>query len=233
MNILPKKSWHVLNKDNIAKVRRDEAQARAEEEEKASRAAIAEQEARLGAMRKRAREKDGVEEEERGGGKERGRKEKREECSVTDASGHINFFTDLQKGIGLQVGNVEREKEMKQEQEKLEKRIGLLNYLVDKDKSDNVPWYVKSGRGGAGVEAEGRKSAKAEARKELQDPLLEMRGHLEAKRKREEVVGVVGGVVSGAGAVQGISHSSSQVSQHGIMLLHTPSTLGMFVTRGP
>ena len=86
-----------------------------------------------------------------------------------------------------------------------------------------MPWYVKSGRGGAGVEAEGRKSAKAEARKELQDPLLEMRGHLEAKRKREEVVGVAGGVVSGAGAVHGISHSSRQVSQHGIMLLHTPS----------
>ena len=35
--------------------------------------------------------------------------------------------------VGLQVGNVERDKEMKQEQEKLEKRIGLLNYLVDKD----------------------------------------------------------------------------------------------------
>ena len=83
-----------------------------------------------------------------------------------------------------------------------------------------MPWYIKSGRGGAGVEAEGRKSAKAEARKELQDPLLEMRGHLEAKRKREEVVGVV----SGAGAVQGISHSSSQVSQHGIMLVYTYTT---------
>ena len=62
---------------------------------------LQEQEARLGAMRKRAREKDGVEQEERGGGKERGRKEKREECSVTDASGHINFFTDLQKGVRM------------------------------------------------------------------------------------------------------------------------------------
>ena len=35
--------------------------------------------------------------------------------------------------MGLQVGNADRDKEMKQEQEKLEKRIGLLNYLVDKD----------------------------------------------------------------------------------------------------
>ena len=64
---------------------------------------LQEQESRLGAMRKRAREKDSVEEEEeeRGGRRERGRKEKREECSVTDASGHINFFTDLQKGVRM------------------------------------------------------------------------------------------------------------------------------------
>ena len=60
---------------------------------------------------------------------------------------------------------------------------------------------------------ESRRSAKAEARKELQDPLLEMRGHLETKRKREEMVGAV----SRTGAPQSASrHSGGQVSYCGI-----------------
>ena len=69
----------------------------------------------MGTLRKRARDRDGGESEERwdhrGRGRGRGRggtrgeggsrKERRKECSVTDASGHINFFTDLQKGVRL------------------------------------------------------------------------------------------------------------------------------------
>jgi len=129
MNILHHKSWHVRNKDNIIRVKRDEAKAAEEEKQRLKRQSIAESEARLNILRSRA-SVDFVS------------KEKHAEKATPT---HINLFEQEETGKRNGDKNKETELEKKQEKEKFEKKIGLLKYLVDEDLDlKTQPWYKKS-----------------------------------------------------------------------------------------
>ncbi|XP_073341655.1 leukocyte receptor cluster member 1 [Pagrus major] len=137
MNILPKKSWHVRNKDNVARVRKDEAQAAEEEREAQRRVERAEQEARTEYLRRKARaalqseggRSDDHEEEQRGG---------------SGALEHLNLFP-LEESSEKK-GNEEYLKEKKDEKEKQERAIGLLVSLGPQPGTEVTPWYMKTGK---------------------------------------------------------------------------------------
>ena len=122
--------WHVRTKENIARVRRDEAKAEEEEREKQRRIKLADQEARMTLLRQMAVDKLTDEQKTQLGKFQEFQTPKTLEKSEPSQSTHVNFFEELEAGeSGTSQGNVEREKEKKQEQEEYEKKIGLLTYL--------------------------------------------------------------------------------------------------------
>lgn len=123
IKLLQHKSWHVYSAENIARVKRDEARAAAQEEEDEQRTMLADSEARLdrlrkkaesasGKKRKRDRDDEGEKELERQlKGKHRadeeeeqvrativrpeGGKGDKKEVPMT-TNGHLNFWADLE-----------------------------------------------------------------------------------------------------------------------------------------
>ncbi|KAG9334295.1 hypothetical protein JZ751_008277 [Albula glossodonta] len=130
MNILPKKSWHVRNKDNIARVRRDEAQAAEAEREVQRRVERAEQEARTAYLRQKSRaacHAEGL--------------EALEEDQPAAGEKHLNLFPVEE--AGEKRGNAEYLKEKKEEKERQERAIGLLVSLGPAPGTEATPWYLK------------------------------------------------------------------------------------------
>ncbi|XP_076304193.1 leukocyte receptor cluster member 1 homolog isoform X3 [Tachypleus tridentatus] len=167
MNILPKKRWHVRTKDNIARVRRDEADARRKNEEQKRRSQIAEQEVRINLLRKRARD-----------------------VSSDDIQGkHVNFFKEIEDGEYRGGTNKDHEDEKKKKEEDFEKRIGLLNYLQDSVSGQNL-WYLESP--GERIRKKDSQSVRNVDEKEKQtsvspaDPLTDVQQYLKQKHLKEK-----------------------------------------------
>nr|CAH8873544.1 unnamed protein product [Trichobilharzia regenti] len=174
MNILPKKRWHVLKKENIARVRADEAKFNEEQKKIEIKAQLADQEARVDYLRKQRKIKS------------------------SSASGLDGFQLALDKDNVLNVsqGNIDYEKEKKEEQEKKEKAIGLLTYLGQTvlDAAGEKPWYDIHPRDHQRRESERKKdNEEMEIKKKiLADPLTEMKKvenmfkhHKEMKKQQE------------------------------------------------
>ncbi len=187
--------WHVRTKDNIARVRRDEAKAAEEEKAREQRALLAEQEARTALLRSKARERlTGQPDQQLVVAPEEAREDTREERLQ-----HVNFFQDLEDGETTHTDNRERQEEKKREQEDYEKKIGLLTYLGQDthELTGDRPWWEKLPENRAKEEDSPATQGEAgkSKLKDSQDPLNDFRRYLscdgvkkylsEGKRKRK------------------------------------------------
>ncbi|GAN02606.1 leukocyte receptor cluster (LRC) member 1 [Mucor ambiguus] len=123
MNILHHKSWHVYNKDNVERVRKDEAEAEAEAKKKQDRVILAESEARLDLLRKRANANLPIVQDKQ----------------ETKRIEHVNLFQDLEDKHNANSTNPDHEAEQKAKDEKWEKQITMY---LDKG-TEKAPWYAK------------------------------------------------------------------------------------------
>lgn len=180
MNILPKKSWHVRNKDNIERVRKDEAQAAEEDREAKRRVERAEREARTEYLRNKSR---GALQLEQGRTTEGTIAPGSQDVVSSGPSGileHLNLFP-LEESSEKK-GNEEYLKEKQAEKEKQERAIGLLVSLGPQPGTDVTPWYMKTAK-----DKEEEEKKRKEQKKNQKEPERGMRkGITEEEREKRD-----------------------------------------------
>ncbi|XP_060084463.1 leukocyte receptor cluster member 1 homolog [Ylistrum balloti] len=209
MNILHHKSWHVRNKDNIERVRRDEAKAAEEEKERLRKVALAEQEARTEILRQKARSQrlpstssstvtspEKIEDPEVSGNEVKAKTDLDVYGSnnlvsdiYTGSGGHINFFKDTE-GVSTGKHNIDHEAEKKAEKEEWEKKMGILTYLGQsslESQGGTAPWYAKKRK----VEddeddALTKREHKDKKLKDSLDPIHKLEGYLKKKSHKDK-----------------------------------------------
>jgi len=191
MNILPKKRWHVRTKDNIARVRRDEAKAAEEAKELEKRIKLADQEARTSYLRKKAQERKPQPDDLGLSVLQTSLKNEDIDPSVAldgsssllAPSGHVNFFQHLEDGESNSTSNKERENEEKKEKEEYEKKIGLLTYLGQdtEELTGEKSWWQKIPEKREVTVDEDELNNKQSKHLDMLDPLSSVRMHLGCK----------------------------------------------------
>lgn len=123
MNILPKKKWHVRTKENVARVLKDEENARLEGEKEQERILKAESESRLALLRTRATTKYQGE-------------------AAAHKLEHIDLFSNLQN----KTQNKGASDEKADEQKNWEMKVGYLKQLGQgsSELAVDKPWYQKN-----------------------------------------------------------------------------------------
>lgn len=185
MNILPKKKWHVRTRENISRVRRDEAKAAEEEQQRLDRAIKAENERRLDALRGQAEKRNAnlVPFTLRGSAEG--------DASISAASGHVNLFQDLEAAERNNFGtsNKEYEEEKRKEQAEHDSKWGIQKCFAEGTNELNKvqEWYVKVSRPWVKDDIKEKPNTPAAAPPPMEKPLEgkeKVKEH--KKRKRSE-----------------------------------------------
>lgn len=190
-------------KENIARVRRDEAKAAEELRETERRIKLAEAEARMSLLRGMASNR--MSDEQKLLSPQKVQPVEKSEASVPSVIGHVNFFEELEAGDTTPAINKEREAEQKKEQEEYEKKIGLLTYLGQdtNELTGEKSWWEKipESRKRKAIEGDDEEQpeetiSKQDRFKDLSDPLNTIRQYLGTegvsdiiKKKKDETIG--------------------------------------------